>query len=385
MAAHPLQMDSRVDQLYRKKYFPHPVQKPAGTTTQAGSSSAQPAAHQADGSQPQTLSELISGFAGLSILPAPPEIEGQPAPTCPISEMPDEILVHIMRDVAVADVGDLVRLSLVCRKLALLVAEKQIWRRVCLGTEFGFAGMHYHWQRRITWEPLEEEEEAGDGEFVSVEELERRRRDESLATTKALLPLMYASSWQKMFRHRPRIRFNGCYISTVNYVRSGQASAHQTTWNSPIHIVTYFRYLRFFRDGTVISLRTTTSPAEVVHHLTKEALDLHRGGAQAHLPSVVMRDAYRGRWRLSSLLDTNPGAELDGAEGDLCIETEGVGKYIYRLDLTMRSAGKGARNNKLVWRGFYSYDRLADDWAEFARNNYKPFFFSRVKSYGIGE
>jgi F-box protein 9 len=63
-----------------------------------------------------------------------------------------------------------------------------------------------------------------------------------------------------------------------------------------------------------------------------------------------------------------------------------VGKYLYRLDLSLGSAGKlGPRNNKLVWRGFYSYNRLTDDWAEFGLKNYKPFFFSRVRSYGIGE
>jgi F-box protein 9 len=79
-------------------------------------------------------------------------------------------------------------------------------------------------------------------------------------------------------------------------------------------------------------------------------------------------------------------ATQNPTEGDLYIETEGVGpKYTYRMDLSLRSAGKGARNNKLVWRGFYSYNKLTDDWGEFLLKNDKPFFFSRVKSYGFGE
>ena len=40
------------------------------------------------------------------------------------------------------------------------------------------------------------------------------------------------------------------------------------------------------------------------------------------------------------------------------------------MDLSLgnagRSAGGGARNTKLVWRGFWSYNRLTDDWAQFA-------------------
>ena len=63
------------------------------------------------------------------------------------------------------------------------------------------------------------------------------------------------------------------------------------------------------------------------------------------------------------------------------------GKYMYRMDLALRNAGRGtgSRNTKLVWRGFYSYNRLTDDWAEFGLRNDKPFFFSRVRSYGMGE
>ena len=76
---------------------------------------------------------------------------------------------------------------------------------------------------------------------------------------------------------------------------------------------------------------------------------------------------------------------LSQSEGDLYVETEGAvgAKYMYRLDLSLRSAGRSTRNNKLVWRGFWSYNRLTDDWAQFALKNDKPFFFSRVRSYGV--
>lgn len=88
------------------------------------------------------------------------------------------------------------------------------------------------------------------------------------------LPTLSATcpTYRQLFRSYPRIRFNGCYISTVNYQRPGATSSSQISWNTPIHIVTYYRYLRFYRDGTCISLLTTHEPVEVVHHLSKENL-----------------------------------------------------------------------------------------------------------------
>ena len=98
-----------------------------------------------------------------------------------------------------------------------------------------------------------------------------------------------------------------------------------------------------------------------------------------------MQHALRGRWKLQS-----PSlASKEEPEGTLSIETLGIDpdKYTYVMSLAMRSAGRkdGTRNNKLAWRGFWSYNKLTDDWAEFGLKNDKPFFWSRVGSYGAGE
>lgn len=391
-------MDDSVDQKYKNKHFPKPPPKP---TQAISADDGRGAGSVSKPDQPQPIKDLIASFAVLSIAPAPPEVEGMPPPPCPLATLPEEILVHILRDVAVRDVGDFVRLAQVCKRLAYLVAtEDRIWRRICLGSEFGFGGMHYYWQRQITWEPLNDEDlirEAAGAEAASSAEPEaqsspgppltlaeraQRHAQEGAANTLAFYRSLYSLSWQRMFRLRPRIRFNGCYISTVNYIRAGQASADQVTWNSPVHIVTFYRYLRFFRDGTAISLLTTAEPGDVVHHMTRAAVALHAGGANPHLPSAVARSALKGRWRLARAVD-NPEASLSEVEGGVVVETEGVSKYIYRLDLVLATAGKGARNNKLAWKGFYSYNTLTEDWAEFTMRNTRPFFFSRVKSYGV--
>ncbi|KAJ4134998.1 hypothetical protein NW768_004607 [Fusarium equiseti] len=409
-------LDNGVDRRYREKHFPKAAPRPVSPTatkTPAPASTAEasaapqpPKPEEVVASKPLPIGELLASFAGLKIEAAPPPVEGMPEPPCPLADLPDEILIHILHEVAITDVGDFGRLSRVCKRLAYLVAsEQRIWRRVALGSEVGFASQLYRFEKGVEWDELPEDEQEGpeiqDGFVISPSELAQRREDANIAFTESLIPSVYPN-WKNLFRSRPRIRFNGCYISTVNYIRAGQASSNQPTWGAPIHIVTYYRYLRFFRDGTLISLLTTNEPADVVHHLTRDELRTHRGPAQPHLPSAVMSYALRGRWRLSSAADRDDPSTIDlpvaaaavagvhdrdrDPEGDVFIETEGVGtKYMYRMDLSLRSAGKGSRNNKLIWRGFYSYNKLTDDWGEFHLKNDKPFFFSRVKSYGFGE
>ena len=82
-----------------------------------------------------------------------------------------------------------------------------------------------------------------------------------------------------------------------------------------------------------------------------------------------------------------------GAKSTVYIETEGAydghanPKYIYTIALQLKSAGRSAgatKNSKLAWLGYWSYNKLTDDWAEFSLKNDKAYFWSRVKSYGNG-
>jgi F-box protein 9 len=376
-----------VDQKYKNKHFPPTTlpAKPIDPNPSNGSATVPSAAHASLDGPPQSYSQLIASFSELMIEPVLPPVEGTEAPPCPIASLPQEILVQICKDVAILDVASFAHLGLVCKRLAYLIAtEEPIWKRVCEGSEVGFGAMHYDWQREVLGGPLEidfTELLENLEEVPGVIEVVRPIRE---TITDALFRGVYRSSWLQMFRLRPRIRFNGCYISTNNYIRPGQGSTNLVTWNNPVHIVTYYRYVRFYRDGTLISLLTTAEPVDVVRYLTKENLELHANKANLHLPSIVMQHGLRGRWRLTPV-NENPDADLKDAEGDLCIETEGVGsKYLYRMDLSLRSSGKTAKNNKLVWRGFWSYNKITDDWAEFSRRNEKPLYWSRVKSYGTG-
>jgi F-box protein 9 len=334
---------------------------------------------------------MVEEFSSLSIQGEPPPTDLSPAPPCPIASIPEEILSDILLHLAIDDIASFVRLSQVCKRLAYLVTtEERIWKRVATGSEIGFGAMHYSFACQIDGKPLGDD---GEGGYILGTPSDNDDEDEGATTpsdtpdpgalTKLLVPSVYPT-YRALFHRRPRIRFNGCYISTVNYTRPGQASVTVLTWNSPIHIVTYYRYLRFLRDGTCISLLTTSEPADVVPYLRMEHMHKNHG----NLPSAPLKDALLGRWRLSG--PAIPGLGPDGAEegekeGVLHVETAGATpKYLYKMVLNMGSAGRAARNNKLSWQGFWSYNILTDDWAEFMMKNFRPYYFSRVKSYGLG-
>ena len=408
-------LDAAVDKTYKNKHFPpsSSSSKPQGLNpSNAAVTVPNPAHHSLDGppepltQPPLTKAELLSSFANLAIPSNEP-----PFPPSPFSKVPSEILNEILFSLAILDPASFSRLSLVCKKFAYLVAiEDRIWQRVCEGAEFGFGRQHYDFACNLDGSfllpPEDEEHVLGD-----VASLNISASPESISRTPKLpitLPLPN-QTYQSTFRLRPRIRFNGLYISTVNYVRPGSSSTNQITWNTPVHIVTYYRYLRFFRDGTVLSLTSTAEPLDVVPHLTKDAARANYApGSQ--LPAAVAKNALVGRWKLSRgseheriISEDHVRASVphvkglsragEAEEGLLTVETQAQDpKYQFTMLLALRSMGAGkreerdgapkrTRNNKLVWRGLWSYNKLTDDWASFGLKHDSAFKWSRVRSY----
>ena len=426
-------MDAKVDQSYKTKHFASAWKSKPTNTNPSNAAVTVPstAHHSLEEPQPEPLTfvQLIDSFAHSQIQGAPPLIEGDRPPPCGIRKLPAEVLLELLQHVAIRDPAVYVRLSLVCKRLAFhVMTDNSIWKRVALGPEFGLGGQQYNFNTDL---------QGRERLFRTLEEDDLDNEDDdafpSLVTESSFPP---DTVWRNIFHNHPRVRFTGVYISTVNYTRPGGASATASTWSNPVHIVTYYRYLRFFRDGTCISLLTTNEPVEVVHHLTPENLNFVRSGKKdgpGHplnftssaptlfrdsIPSTsttapplsardVMKHALRGRWRLchpsidNPLLPSHPTDSANAAPqstptkptmspGDVHIETEGAGpRYMYTMHLSLKNAGSArskhtTKNNKLVWKGFWSFNVLTSDWAEFQLKNDKPFFFSRVRGYGLG-
>ncbi|KAI9668716.1 MAG: hypothetical protein M1829_005256 [Trizodia sp. TS-e1964] len=335
---------------------------------------------------PSLVSNLAASFSQLSHTPSEYE-------RCYFAGIPDEILEEILKIDANRDIGAFVRLSLVSKRFAYLIYNFElIWREFSFSKDFGFPAMHYAWNCNVLGGPLDSEDNGVNTlrpnvtpptfriheEFDNLAETDNQYSFKGKEMPSLVLNPMYPT-WRDMFKYRPRVRFNGCYISKAVYYRDGALTLAQNSFNAPVHVVTYYRYLRFFRDGTVIALLSTHPPSDVVPFLTKSNLPgaTHQGHHSLPLPMV---QALRGRWRLSSIEECSSKSPSGLVE----IETQSASsRHLFKIQLTIQSVGKVASINKLSWKCFWSYDRDQLAWTQFPLCDIdKPYFWSRVKSYG---
>ncbi|KAG8512096.1 LOW QUALITY PROTEIN: F-box only protein 9 [Galemys pyrenaicus] len=137
-----------------------------------------------------------------------------------ISVLPMEVLMYIFRWVVSSDLDlrSLEQLSQVCRGFYICARDPEIWRLACLKV----------WGR-------------------------------------SCIKLVPYTSWREMFLERPRVRFDGVYISKTTYIRQGEQSldGFYRAW----HQVEYYRYIRFFPDGHMMMLTTPEEPLSIVPRL----------------------------------------------------------------------------------------------------------------------
>jgi F-box protein 9 len=218
-------MDPDVDKQYKQKYFPvgglpptH-IRRPSHDEIHSGYS-----IQEYHGTNlPDPISTLTKSLNSLSFLQIEPEDPDKP---CYLSSIPDELLLNILLHLSLTSLSSLSRLSLVCKKLlALSQGENSLYKALCF---------HYF------------------------------RAFDTPATLLARIP-EYNNDWRRMLIERPRLRFDGCYIATCHYLRPGM---NDLSWNTPIHTVTYFRFIRFYPDGTCITVLTTVEPRDVVYSVS---------------------------------------------------------------------------------------------------------------------
>ncbi|XP_014287029.1 F-box only protein 9 [Halyomorpha halys] len=249
----------------------------------------------------------------------------QPSNMTHLSALPMEIFLYILRWVVSKDLDlrSLEMCSRVCRGFYICARDPEIWRTACTriwGMKCGGVGSLY-------------------------------------------------LSWREMFIHRPRLCFEGCYISKTTYIRHGENS-FQDQFYKPWHLVEYFRYLRFFPDGRVLSLTTAEEPVSSV------------GLLKTRTPPPRHPPVFVGYYRL---VDKTVSVVL----------MPGPDKYKNRCNTNNQSPTfhmeleiatyKKRLHGQLVWRGYSLFTRrngveINTDF-DLPSARYPPFWFSRVKSY----
>ncbi|KAL7318409.1 hypothetical protein PS15m_001659 [Mucor circinelloides] len=261
------------------------------------------------------LADLIEQFLNedLSYIP---KVDYKPVA---IAKLPSEIMLHILQNLVLHSVSTIPYFALVCKKFFLLSRDPSIWQYACI---------------RVFREP--------------AMTLEQSKRFQTNYVQK------YDGHWMRMFIDRPRIRYDGVYISTCNYVRPG---ASDTGWDKPIHFVTYYRYLRFFPNGTVLKHVTTNEPQQVVKLLQ---------------PGYNKKQCFHGRFLLE-----------DESHITVVMKDKNLPREIFNMRLKIKTTHRG-RHNKLIWDEYTSkcIEPQRDDF-QYDLKQLKAFFFSPVRSFKV--
>nr|XP_055026461.1 F-box only protein 9 [Misgurnus anguillicaudatus] len=253
-----------------------------------------------------------------------------------ISALPLEVLMYIFRWVVSCDLDlrALEQLSMVCRGFYICARDPEIWRSACLRV----------WGRSCT----------------------------------KMLPFL---SWREMFLERPRVRFDGVYISKTSYIRQGEESldGFYRAW----HQVEYYRYLRFFPSGQVMMLTTPEDPLVAVPRLRSK---------NSRIESILF-----GHYRLSQDTDNQTKVYVvvskrkeekvaDYQRSRFCRRNPvPEAEHSFHVGLQLSSGGR-PRFNKLVWihHSCHITYRSTGETVVTAFDvdkMYTPLFFARVKSY----
>ncbi|KAJ1982863.1 hypothetical protein H4R34_001560 [Dimargaris verticillata] len=288
-----------------------------------------------------------------------------------IGTLPEEVLVLILRHLLVVDVSSIGTAAQVCKHFRRLTLDSSVWRWAC---EFVFSApalrdtspANLPKAPEAVWQDLQLDLALPVAEAVWPA---AGGRMSAVATESALDWLghldathlsrhlvhqahhSYRHDWRRMFIEKPRIRWDGVYISTCYYVRSGRT---ENTWHQPVHLVTYYRYMRFYRDGRCVKLLTTDSPRSVVRSLQWDGR---------------LKGLMHGRYRLTG---TRLQAVLVDAQRP---------HLTFHAQLTAKSPARG-RHNKLSWVQYYSVDATRDgDRVDYSLEHFKPYYLSRVKAF----
>lgn len=249
---------------------------------------------------------LIAAFSEL-LLHDPPESnkdEGHKH----ILSLPVELQLHVARFL---DIYNLERLSGVCRSWYILARDEGLpqYPEVCFAT----------------W-PL-----TGPVEFQ-----------------------LYGYNWRSMFLHRPRIRNDGIYISKNQYLRPG---ATEGSYYQPVHEVIYYRYLRFFPDGQVLSVLTSEAPKQAIQWLRLPSASPITGAPPPQLKKEVQSGTYVAE------------------EGEITVFQE-MSYYTLCLKLQLTSTKQG-RNDRLAMLAYSCLSRNGTA-SEFDGMGVRRFHFAKL-------
>lgn len=260
------------------------------------------------------------------------------------------------------DLASLESLGLVCRGFYLLSKDSNLWRSIC----------------HSTWGKLTLAFPRGGDESSSC--------DKENCNHNASAPL----DWRQMFLERPRVNFDGVYISRTRYIRQGDVGFQDITYR-PFHVIRYYRYLRFFPDLRVLILTTNEEPDKIIP-IFRHALHAKQFSSELSI--------LEGSFEFNSSNQINIVAEKDcratvnmsqlnhrrQAQLHWSRQTPLTQKFNLRFELKT-AKNKPYRNNVLKWLDYSILTRLETGQEvttfDLTPDTFPNLLFSRVKHFNL--
>ncbi|RWS14957.1 F-box only protein 9-like protein, partial [Dinothrombium tinctorium] len=254
-----------------------------------------------------------------------------------ISHLPIELIHYICRWIVTneLDYRSLEQLSAVCRGFYVICRDADIWKRGCIKV----------WGR---------------------------------SRLESVLAKEYCGSWRRMFIERTRVNYNGAYISRTTYIRQGENSFQDIDYK-PCYLVEYYRYLRFFPDGTILMLNTPDNPYQSLPKLKWKNAS----------PPVLVGNYRLSGTSISAVLKRmqRSGESASSRYKRSHLKNFQTSEQEFHILLEIKNV-KGRRNFQLFWKGYSAIYRRnnkqeAVTTFDLSLNKFPPLIFSRVKSYTL--
>jgi len=284
----------------------------------------------------ENLDQLLVRFTKLRTSNTPLCFNETQYTSANISDLPIEVLNYIFKWVVTndLDVFTLEALSEVCRGFYICARDEDIWRRIC-----------------------------------------QRVWGYNCGSTNAY------DSWRNMFIDRPHLKFHGCYISKMTYMRQGEHGLDN--FYKPFHYVEYYRFVRFFPDGQMLMLTSPEDPQGVVGKLKQRKANV-QGILYGYYK--MAGDCVTGALKRKKFKDAYSSDYIHYRKKNRRGENQNVSpEQFFNVEFLVQKSNN-IPHSKLTWFRYSVrtiYKNGQESVADFDLNNqsYPAMVFSRVKSY----
>jgi len=249
-----------------------------------------------------------------------------------IGELPSEVLNYILKWVVSTelDIRSLEAFSLVCRGFYIAARDNEIWRLICARI----------WGSSI-----------GGRSLNSV-------------------------VYRDLFIARPKVRFNGCYVSKMTYIREGERGFQDHENYRAWHVVQYYRFFRFFPGGRLLMTISAEDPgltAKLMNSRTFCSIQGSLFGEYKVMENTVVCTLFKHKPK--KFISRLRKKKMDAAAYYEAPDQD------FQIELTMMKGGAA-----LVWNSYkilstYSNGRQSEDTVSLSDNNFPRMKFFPVGSY----